>query len=70
MKVEEIRQLIDSELSERLEGERARLRDLRMSHAVTPLENTMQLREARRTIARMLTVQSERARCGVKGTQE
>ena len=41
-----------------------------MSHAVTPLENTMQLREARKTIARMLTVQSERARGGVKGTQE
>jgi len=70
MKVEEIRQLIDSELSERLEGERARLRDLRMSHSVTPLENTMQLREARTYQLTHHQTHTHSARSGVKGTQE
>lgn len=70
MKAEEIRQLIDSELEERLVAERMRLHDLRMSHAVSPLENTMQLREAKRTIARILTIQGERARGEAKGSEE
>lgn len=70
MKSEEIRQLIDSELAERLVAERMRLHDLRMSHAVSPLENTMQLRDAKRTIARILTIQGERARSKANGSEE
>lgn len=70
MKAEEVRQLIDSELEERLAAERMRLHDLQMSHAVSPLENTMQIREAKRAIARMLTIRTERARNKEKGSKE
>lgn len=70
MKAEEVRQLIDSELEERLAAERMRLHDLQMSHAVSPLENTMQIREAKRTIARMLTIRTERVRNKEKGSKE
>lgn len=62
MKSKEILEIPLNELAERIEGERARLDRLRMTHAVTPLENPMELRACRRTIARMLTIQAERQR--------
>jgi ribosomal protein L29 len=62
MKSKEILEIPLNELAERIESERARLDRLRMTHAVTPLENPMELRACRRTIARMLTIQAERQR--------
>ena len=56
MKSSEIREIPLSELPERIEGERIRLHRLEMTHAVTPLENPMEIRACRRTIARMLTI--------------
>ena len=62
MKPKEILEIPLSELAERIEAERERLARLKMTHAVTPLENPMGLRACRRTIARMLTIQTERLR--------
>lgn len=62
MKSSEIREIPLSELPERIEGERIRLHRLEMTHAITPLENPMEIRACRRTIARMLTIYSERMR--------
>ncbi len=62
MKSSEIREIPLNELLERIQGEKERLHRLEMTHAVTPLENPMQLRDCRRTIARMLTIYSERLR--------
>lgn len=62
MKVAEIREMSLEELAERIETERERLHRMRMTHAVSPLENPMQLREAKKNIARMLTIQTERKR--------
>ncbi len=62
MKPNEIREIPLSELAERIEGERNRLQRLKMTHAVTPLENPKELRACRRTIARMLTIYTERMR--------
>lgn len=70
MKAEEIRKLTEQELVERIEAERLRLQELRMSHAVTPLENAMQLRDVKRTIARLLTVQTEREIASRQGHKE
>jgi large subunit ribosomal protein L29 len=55
MKNTEIRELTTEDLKERLETERTALTKLRMTHAVSPLENPMQIRASRKTIARLLT---------------
>lgn len=53
MKIAEIRELQTSELQERLEAEVVNYTSLRLTHAISPLENPMKLKEVRRTIARM-----------------
>lgn len=55
MKQSEIVQLTTDELVERLEVESDALSQLKMSHAVSQLENPMQLRYKKRTIARLHT---------------
>lgn len=55
MKNSEIIELTTAELKERVETEKAALNKLTMNHTVTPLENPMQIRTARKVIARMMT---------------
>lgn len=55
MKQQVIRELSTDELQERLEEELKRLNKLKLNHAVSPLENPNQLKEARINIARMKT---------------
>jgi large subunit ribosomal protein L29 len=55
-----IRELSTEELTERLAEERLRLTKLRMNHAVSPLENPMELRTARKLVARLMTEKSKR----------
>lgn len=55
MKQEVVREMSTAELQEKLELEVARLEKLRMAHAVTPLENPMELKFARRGVARLKT---------------
>ncbi len=55
MKIKEIRELTDSELREREAAERENLVRMRLSHAITPLDNPQTIKEARKTIARMQT---------------
>lgn len=55
MKINEIRELDTKDLSERLETEVARLQQLKLNHAITPLENPMLIRQAKKDIARMKT---------------
>ncbi len=58
MKISEIRELSVVELQERLEAERANLNQLKMNHAISPLEDSSKIKKARKNIARMLTVLS------------
>ena len=44
-----------AELREKVDTERAALNKLTMNHTITPMENPMQIRAARKTIARMMT---------------
>ncbi len=53
MKIAEIRELTTEELKERLEAEVASYTSMRLTHAVSPLENPSQLRKVRKNIARM-----------------
>lgn len=55
-----IKELSSVELSERLAEERLKLRKMKLGHAVSPLENPMELKSARKLIARLLTEQSKR----------
>ncbi len=44
-----------AELKEKVAMEKAALNKQSMNHTITPMENPMQLRAARKTIARMMT---------------
>ena len=55
MKITEIREIATNELAERIETEVANYNQMVLNHAVSPLENTAQIKEQRRTIARMKT---------------
>ena len=55
MKNQEIRELPDNDLKERLEAERVELNLLRINHAISPLDNSGSIKEKRKTIARINT---------------
>ncbi len=55
MKSTELKELSVKELAERLDGKKELLERLKMNHAISPLDNPMQIRETRRDIARIAT---------------
>lgn len=55
MKNTVIRELSAPELKERLEDTVSQLNKLKLNHAVSPLENPMKIRDARKLIARLKT---------------
>lgn len=65
MKARELREYSEQELEELLNAERDKLHRMRMVHSISPLENPMQIRYSRKTIARIQTVLSERRSGGV-----
>ncbi len=62
MKVAEVRELGVDELERRVVETRRELFNLRFQHATGQLENTGQLQEVRRNIARLLTVLNQKQR--------
>ncbi len=61
MKPRELRELSDEELAKKLEEGREDLFNLRFQDATGALENPARLGQARREIARILTIQNERS---------
>ena len=59
MKVNEIRNLSTAELPEKVAGLKEELFNLRFQLATGQLENPMRIREVKKTIARIKTVQRE-----------
>ena len=55
MKTKEFTGLETKELAEKLETEVAKYNQMKLNHAITPLENPSQIKAARRDIARMKT---------------
>ena len=55
MKQSEIKQLSIADLQEKLSETKKSYSDLKMAHAISPLDNPIQLRVARRTVARVAT---------------
>ena len=55
MKNQEIRDLSADQLKEQIVQERERLLTLKFAHAVSPIENPLRIRAARKQIARLMT---------------
>ena len=55
MKAPEIEKLSIEDLQDKLADYQKQLLDLKMNHAVSPLENPLQIKTVRRTISRLLT---------------
>ena len=53
MKIAEIKELSTAELQERVEADVTRYAQMKMNHAISPLENPGLLKNMRRDIARM-----------------
>lgn len=60
MKQSEIKELSVDELKEKIADFKKQHADLKMAHSVTPLENPLQIRKARRTLARLATELTKR----------
>jgi large subunit ribosomal protein L29 len=61
LRARELRELSDEELTKRLAESRAELFNLRFQAATGALENTARLTLTKRDIARILTIQAQRA---------
>lgn len=70
MKVDEIRQLSNEELSSELERLRRRLFDLRSQAVTEKLEDSTMVTKAKRDIARLLTVMRQREMAAEQGPAE
>uniref|UniRef100_A0AB33JID9 Large ribosomal subunit protein uL29 n=5 Tax=unclassified Prevotella TaxID=2638335 RepID=A0AB33JID9_9BACT len=55
MKIKEVREIETKDLVEKLEATRAKLQQMKLNHAIAPLENPSQIKVARRDIARIET---------------
>ena len=53
MKIAEIRELSTAEFKERVEADVTRYAQMKLNHAISPLENPESLKQLRRDIARM-----------------
>ncbi|MBI1800535.1 MAG: 50S ribosomal protein L29 [Chloroflexi bacterium] len=59
--IAEVRALKDAELAERLDSAKQELMKLREKYATRQLEDTSQIRQAKRDVARLMTVRRQRA---------
>ena len=60
MKQSEIKDLSAAELQEKFSQTKKTYADLKMAHAISPIENPLQIRGARRTVARLATELTKR----------
>ena len=60
MKTSEIKELSTPDLIERIDTEKTMLVRMKLNHAITPLDNPQKVKQAKLTIARLLTELRER----------
>ena len=60
MKQSEIKELSVEELKEKMAHFKKQHADLKIAHSVTPLENPLQIRKARRNVAQLATELTKR----------
>ncbi len=61
MKQVDIKDLSVDDLTEKLQEQKSALAKLKLGHAVSPLENPSQIKQVRRTVARINTELGKRA---------
>ena len=60
MKATEIRELSTKEIVEKIQVEQENLNKMKLNHVITPLDNPNQIKDAKKTIARLKTILRER----------
>ena len=55
MKAKEVKELTTAEIKERMDAQKAELAQMKLQHSISPLDNPLQIREVRKTIARLAT---------------
>lgn len=60
MKYKDIQLLSNDDLAERIVAEKELLKKLKFAHAISPIENPMKIRVARRTVAQLNTELTKR----------
>ena len=55
MKTAEIKELTTAEIQERLAAEKEALVRMKLKHSISPIDNPLQIKVARKTIARLAT---------------
>ena len=60
MRTSEINELTTAEIQERLATEKEALVRMKLNHSISPLDNPLQIKVARKTIARLATVLRQR----------
>ena len=60
MKTSEVREMSVADLQDRIQVERNRLENMKLNHAISPLENTSEFKKIRKDIARMITILAEK----------
>ena len=58
MKQKEIKKLSKEDLEEKLKEFESSLKELKMKHSISPLENPLEIKKIRRIIARLKTFES------------
>jgi large subunit ribosomal protein L29 len=61
MKTAEIKELTSKEIQERIDAEKETLIRLKLNHVVSPLDNPMKIKYARKNIARLMTEKVQRS---------
>ena len=60
MKVSEVREMSVADLRDRIQIEKDNLDNMKINHAISPLEDTSKLSKTRRDIALMITILAEK----------
>ena len=60
MKTSEVREMSIADLQDRIQVETNRLENMKLNHAISPLENTSEFKKIRKDIARMITILAEK----------
>ncbi len=59
-KNQEVKELLVSDLQERIAAEKANMVKVRLNHATSPVEDQSSIKKARRNIARMMTTLNQK----------
>lgn len=60
MKTKEVREMSIADLQDRIAGMKAELDQIKLEHAISPMEDTSKFKKMRQDIARMITILAEK----------